>query len=187
MDPNKITADARTDYAHAVSHLQEELKKLRTGRAHAGMLDGVMVEAYGTPTPLIQVGNVSAPEGQLLQITPYDPNNITAISNAIRDNQALGLNPSDDGRVIRIPIPQLTEDRRKDLVKVMHGKVEDCMVSLRQARHEAREKVEKAKKAKEISEDDAKTLEKEVDEDLNKAKAQVETSAKAKEQEILTV
>jgi ribosome recycling factor len=187
MDPNQITADAKTRFTNAVTHLQEELKSLRTGRAHASMLDGVMVEAYGTPTPLNQVGNVSAPESQLLQITPFDPNNIEAINVAIRDNQSLGFNPSDDGRVIRIQIPALTEERRRDMVKMLGGKVEDSMVVLRQVRHEARERVDAAKKSKDISEDDAKTLEKEVDEDMNRAKAQIDGIAKTKEQEMLTV
>ena len=89
--------------AQAFSHFQDELKKVRTGRAHAGMLDGVMVEAYGTRMPLNQVANVTAPEAQMLLVTPFDPSNITAISAAIRDNQSLGFNPSDDGRVVRVP------------------------------------------------------------------------------------
>ena len=92
----------------AFSFFQDELKKVRTGRAHAGMLDGVMVEAYGSKMPLNQVANVTAPEAQMLLVTPFDPSNITAISSAIRDNQSLGFNPSDDGRVVRVPVPALT-------------------------------------------------------------------------------
>src|SRR3954468_23177626 len=89
----------------AVAHFQEDAKKVRTGRASASMLDGVAVIAYGTPMPLNQVANVTAPEAQLIQITPFDPNNIQAIASAIRDNPTLGLNPMDDGRVVRVPIP----------------------------------------------------------------------------------
>src|SRR5687768_17549033 len=105
MNPDQIVNQAKAKFQQAVLHLQEELKKVRTGRAHPSMLDGVMVEAYGVQMPLIQVGTVTAPEAQLIQITPFDPNNIQAIASAIRDNPSLGLNPSDDGRVVRIPIP----------------------------------------------------------------------------------
>ena len=101
----------------AAAHFNEELKKVRTGRASASMLDGVMVTAYGTQMPLNQVANVTAPEAQLLQITPFDPNNIQAIASAIRDNPTLGLNPMDDGRVVRVPIPALTEERRRGMLR----------------------------------------------------------------------
>src|SRR5690348_4083938 len=99
MNPSQITDQAKTKLEAAGLHFGEELKKLRTGRAHPGMLDGVMVEAYGTQMPLNQVATVTAPEAQLIQISPFDPNNLEAISAAIRDNQTLGLNPMDDGRV----------------------------------------------------------------------------------------
>lgn len=171
----------------AVAHFNEELKKVRTGRAHASMLDGVMVTAYGTPMPLNQVANVIAPEAQLLQITPFDPNNLSAIASAIRDNPSLGLNPMDDGRVVRVPIPPLTEERRREYVKVLGGKVEDTMVAMRGVRREAMEAIDKTKKGKEISEDDAKRLEKHVDELMNRFKSEVDASAKAKETEIMTI
>lgn len=187
MNPNQIVSDATTKFQDAVAHFQDELKKLRTGRAHPGMLDGVMVTAYGTQMPLIQVGNVTTPEGQLLQITPFDPNNIQAITSAIRDNPSLGLNPSDDGRVVRIPIPPLTEDRRRDLVKTLGGKAEDCMVRLRNVRHDAIKGIDQAKKDKTIGEDEANRLEKHVDEAMAKSKAEAEAAAKSKESEIMTV
>ena len=171
----------------AVAHFQEELKKVRTGRASAGMLDGVMVTAYGQPMPLNQVANVTAPEAQLIQITPFDPNNIQAIASAIRDNPSLGLNPSDDGRVVRVPIPPLTEERRREYTKVLGGKVEDAMVALRNVRRDAIDAVDQAKKDKQIGEDDAKRLEKQVDEAMGKAKAEIEAAAKAKETEIMTL
>ena len=171
----------------AVAHFGEDIKKVRTGRAHASMLDGVMVTAYGTQMPLNQVGNVSAPEAQLLQITPFDPNNLQAIASAIRDNPDLGMNPSDDGRVVRVPIPPLNEERRREYVKVLNGKVEDSMVRLRNVRHDAMGAIDKAKKDKAISEDDAKRLQKQVEEVMSKAKADVEAAAKAKEAEIMTV
>jgi ribosome recycling factor len=171
----------------AVTHFGEELKKVRTGRASASMLDGVMVTAYGTAMPLNQVANVTAPEAQLIQITPFDPNNIQAIASAIRDNPSLGLNPSDDGRVVRVPIPALTEERRREYVKSLGGKVEDCMVSLRNVRHDAMDAIGTAKKDKQIGEDDAKRLEKQVDDAMARAKSDVEAAAKAKEAEIMTL
>jgi ribosome recycling factor len=187
MNPNQVIDDVKQKFSTATSHFEAELKKVRTGRAHAAMLDGIMVEAYGSPTPLNQVATVSAPEAQLLQITPFDPGNLQAIASSIRDNPSLGLNPSDDGRVVRVPVPALTEDRRREYVKVLGGKVEDCMVGLRGVRHTAMDTIAAAKKDKAIGEDDAKRLEKQVDEAMTKAKGEVEAAAKAKEAEIMTI
>lgn len=187
MNPNQVVDQAKQKFQNAVSHFQEELKKVRTGRAHPSMLDGVVVQAYGTPMPLIQVANVTAPEPQQLQITPFDPNNLQAIASAIRDNPSLGMNPMDDGRVVRVPVPPLTEDRRREYVKVVGTKVEDCMVSMRNVRHEAIKDIDQAKKDKAIGEDDAKRLEKQIDEAMNAAKTEVDTAAKTKETEIMTV
>ena len=187
MTPNQILDQAKSKFSQAVSHFQDDLKKLRTGRAHTGMLDGITVEAYGTPMPLIQVGTISVPEPQLLQITPFDPSNLQAISSAIRDNPTLGLNPADDGRVVRIPIPPLTEERRREYVKVLGTKVEDCMISLRNARHEALKEAEEAKKSRQITEDDLTSVKKQLDDLMTKEKMGVDSLAKAKEQEILTV
>jgi len=187
MNPSQIVDDANQKFQAASAFFAEDIKKVRTGRAHASMLDGVMVMAYGSPMPLIQVANVTAPEAQLLQITPFDPSNIQAIASAIRDNPTLGLNPSDDGRVVRVPIPALTEERRREYTKVLSTKVEDAMVRLRSIRHDALDKVANAKKDKTIGEDDAKRLEKQVEDALNKTRANIETAAKAKEAEIMTI
>jgi ribosome recycling factor len=187
MNPNQIPSDATTKFKSAADHFTDQLKGLRTGRASAAMLDGVMVEAYGSPMPLIQVATVTAPEAQLIQITPFDPTNLQAISTAIRNNQSLGLNPSDDGRVVRVPIPPLTEDRRREISKQVGQRQEDCMVSLRNIRHDAMDAIDKAKKDKEVGEDDAKRLEKQVDDAMNAVKAQVEATARAKEQEIMSL
>lgn len=187
MSPQQVVDQAKTKFQNAVEHFQDELKKMRTGRASAGMLDGVMVTAYGVPTPLNQVANITAPEAQLLQITPFDPTNLAAISTAIRDNPNLGMNPMDDGRVVRVPVPPLSEERRREIVKMLGGKVEDCMISLRNIRHDAMSLIDKAKKDKDIGEDDAKRLAKQVDDAMNQFKAEVDSVAKAKEQEILTV
>lgn len=187
MNPSQLVEQSKTKFQAAVSHLNEELKKVRTGRAHPGMLDSVVVQAYGTPMPLIQVATVTAPEAQLLQITPFDASNLQAISTAIRENPSLGLNPMDDGRVVRIQIPPLTEDRRREFVKLLGSKVEECMVSLRNIRHDTLKEVEQAKKDKDIGEDEAGRLEKQVDEAMNAAKAEAEAAQRAKEAEIMTV
>ncbi len=187
MSTDQILAQVKAKLQQALTHFQDELKKLRTGRAHPGMLDGIMVDAYGVQMPLNQVATVTAPEPQLLQISPFDPNNIGAITSAIRDNQALGLNPMDDGRVVRVPIPPLTEERRRDITKLVGTKVEDCMISMRNARHDALKDADIAKKDKAISEDDYTRLQKQIDEEMAKQKSEVEQIAKAKEQEILTV
>lgn len=171
----------------AVSHLEEELKKMRTGRAHPGMLDGITAEAYGQQMPLIQLATIMVPEPQLLQLTPFDPNNLQAIATAIRDNQSLGLNPVDDGRIIRLPIPPLTEERRRQIVKQLTEKMEDTMITIRGARHDAIKGIDQAKKDKEISEDEANRIQKNIDEIMSKAKADIEAMAKNKENEILKV
>lgn len=187
MQPSQIISQSQDKFKKAAAHFEDELKKIRTGRAHPSMLDGVMVEAYGAQMPLIQVGTVTAPEAQLLQISPFDPGNIQAIASAIRDNPSLGLNPSDDGRVVRVPIPALTEERRREIAKTLGNKVEDCMVAMRGVRHEAMDGIDKAKKDKMVSEDEAKRLEKQIDELMNKTKTEVEALAKAKEAEIMKV
>lgn len=187
MNPNQVVDQTKQKFQNALTRFQDELKKVRTGRAHPSMLDGITVEAYGTQMPLIQVGSVTVPEPQQLQITPFDPNNLQAIASAIRDNASLGLNPMDDGRVVRVPIPPLTEERRREYVKVVGGKTEDCMVSMRNVRHDALKEIDQAKKDKSIGEDDAKRLQKQVDEAMAQAKSQAEEAAKAKENEIMKV
>lgn len=178
---NKVKFDA------ALARFGEELKKIRTGRAHPSMLDGVVVQAYGAEMPLNQVGNITAPEAQLLQITPFDPNNIEAISEAIRNNQSLGMNPMDDGRVVRIPIAQLTTERREQIAKQLSEKVEETMISLRNARHEVLDVAKKAFNDKSISEDDYKRVEKQVEGLMADIKREIDKQAESKKQEIMTV
>ena len=187
MDVEQVVSQAQTKFSQAVDRFKDNLKGLRTGRANAAMLDGVMVEAYGTSMPLKQVGNIIAPEAQLLQITPFDPNNLQAISEAIRNNQSLGLNPADDGRVVRVPIPPLTEERRRELAKQIGQRQEEAMISLRNVRHEAMDTIDKAKKDKSIGEDEAKRLSAQVEEAMNQARGEVEAASKAKETDLLTV
>ena len=187
MDAKQIVSTAQNKLGEAVERFKDDLKTLRTGRASASMLDGVTVEAYGTPMPLKQVASVAVPEATLIQITPFDPNNLAAIASAIRDDQSLGLNPSDDGRVVRVPIPPLTEERRRDLAKQIGAKQEDCMIRLRAIRHEAMDAIDRAKKDKDIGEDDAKRLSGQVEDAVGKARGDAEAAAKAKEADILTL
>jgi len=171
----------------AITHFEEELKKVRTGRAHPGQLDGIKVEIYGAQMPLNQVANITAPEAQLLQITPFDPSNIQSIAAAIRADQSLGFNPSDDGRVIRVPVPALTEDRRKALVKQASEKVEETRITLRNIRQDALKEAKRMKEAKELSEDDIKRVEKGIDNDIASYNIKIDEIFRLKEKDILTV
>ena len=171
----------------AIAHFENELKKIRTGRAHAGMLDGVLVEVYGTKMPLNQVANVTAPEAQMILVTPFDPSNVASISAAIRDNQGLGFNPSDDGRVVRVPVPSLTEERRHQLVKQVSEKVEEARIAIRNIRQDALKEAKRLKDAKELSEDDLKRVEKGIDDDMSRYNASIDELFKAKEKDILTI
>lgn len=170
-----------------VAHFEEELKKVRTGRAHPGQLDSVRVEVYGALTPLNQIANITAPEAQMLQITAFDPSTIQAICAAIRNDQSLGLNPSDDGRVIRVPVPPLTEERRKILIKQTSEKVEDARIALRNIRQDTLKEVKRKKDAKELSEDDVKRIEKAVDADMATVNAKIDEIFRSKEKEMLTI
>jgi len=174
-------------FAAALSHFEDELRKVRTGRAHPNMLDSISVEAYGQKMPLNQVANVTAPEAQLLTVTPFDPSTIQAIAAAIRLDQSLGLNPSDDGRIVRVPIPALTEERRKQLVKQTSEKVEDTRIVLRNVRQDAFKEAKRMKDGKELSEDDVKRVEKTIDEVMSRYNAQIDATFKDKEKEILTI
>jgi ribosome recycling factor len=187
MNPNTVIDQAKKSMQAAAEHFEAQLKKLRTGRASASMLDGVTAEAYGQPMPLNQLATVTAPEAQLIQITPFDPNNLQAIAAAIRNDPSLGMNPTDDGRVVRVPVPPLTEERRKQIVRQVSEKVEEAMVRLRGARHEALKAADAAKKDKQIGEDEAKRIEKQVDEVMNAQRSAIDQLAKAKETEIMTV
>lgn len=171
----------------AIAHFEEDLKKVRTGRAHPGQLDGIRVEVYGTLMPLNQAANITVPEAQLLQVTPFDPGNIQAIAAAIRNDQTLGFNPSDDGRVIRVPVPALTEDRRKQLVKQASEKVEDARISLRNIRQDAFKEAKRLKEAKTLSEDDVKRIEKGIDDDISGYNVKIDEIFRAKEKDILTI
>jgi ribosome recycling factor len=187
MNPSQLLDQVKRKLAAGTEHFRNETGKIRTGRAHPAMLDGISVEVYGQAMPLKAVASISAPEAQLLQVTPFDPNNLKAISDAIRDNQSLGLNPADDGRVVRIQIPPLTEETRQQMVKILNQKVEESLISARQARHDAMRELDQAVKDKDIGTDERTRTEKQIDDEVARQKTEIEGIAKTKEQEILTV
>lgn len=178
------TKEDRKKMEGVVERFKDEMKKVRTGRAHPDMLSGIKVEVYGQFMPLNQVANVTVADATLLVVTPFDPANIQAIASAIRADQALGLNPADDGRVIRVPIPPLTEERRKEIVKTASGKVEDAKKAIRNAREDARKAV---KIAEEMSEDVKKRAEKEIDELTKEFNDKIDAEFKAKSDEIMKI
>ncbi|MBQ9017325.1 ribosome recycling factor [Candidatus Saccharibacteria bacterium] len=160
-----------------------EMKKVRTGRAHPDMLAGVKVEAYGQWMPLSQVANVTIGDATMLVITPFDPSNIGNIESAIRADSTLGLNPSDDGRIVRVPIPPLTEERRKEIVKTASTKVEEAKVAIRNVREDARKDI----KTLELPEDAKKRAEKEIDDLTKEYTDKIDAAFKAKEAEIMKI
>jgi ribosome recycling factor len=170
----------------AVESLKYQLTKVRTGRASATVLDGIMVDYYGSPTPVKQVGQVSTPEARLLQVQPFDKSMIAAIEKAII-NSNIGLTPSNDGNLIRIPFPALTEERRKDQVKEIKKLGEDAKIAIRNARRDQNEMVKKAEKDKKLSEDDSKKLQDEVQKITDDYIKQVDKVIEDKEKEILSV
>ena len=177
----------QTEMEQIVDFFSQKLNSIRAGRAHPSMLENVKVEAYGNLVPLNQVANVLIADAQSLAITPYDPSTIKAIASAIRNDQSLGFNPSDDGRVVRVPIPPLTEERRREIVKQTHEKVEEAKISIRNARQDSLKEIKKLKDAKSISEDDEKRYEKEVDKLMGDMNGKIDEVFKAKEKDILTI
>ena len=176
------TNEDRKKMEGVIERFKEEMKKVRTGRAHPDMISGVKVEVYGQYIPLNQVANITAADATLLVITPFDPANIQAIATAIRADQSLGLNPADDGRVIRVPIPALTEERRKEIVKNASAKVEEAKVAIRNVREDARKAI---KIAGEMSEDVKKRAEKEIDELTKEFNDKVDAEFKTKSDDIM--
>ena len=166
-----------------IERFKEEMKKVRTGRAHPDMLANVKAEVYGQFTPLNQISNITISGASMLLITPYDISNIDKISSAIRADQTLGLNPSDDGRVIRVPIPPLTEERRKEIVKTASAKVEEAKISLRQARDDARKEI----KSLELAEDANKRAEKSVDDLIKEFNTEIDKLFSEKEADIMKI
>ena len=170
----------------AVEHVRVEFIKIRTGKASTALLDGIKVDYYGTPTPLNQVGNISTPDSHTITIQPWDKTVIQAIEKAVL-NSNLGLNPINDGNVIRVPIPPLTEERRKELVKVIKHKAEEGKVAIRNIRRDQIEHLRKTEKEEHISEDDRKHGETEIQKLTDKHIKEVDELLVKKEKEIMEV
>jgi ribosome recycling factor len=182
----EVLGELRAGIEKAKDALKRELGKLRTGRAHPGMLDSLRVEYYGQSTPLSQMASLSAPEPRLLIVKPWEKSQVQAAEKAIRESD-LGLNPQVDGDVIRIPIPALSEERRRDLVKVAKKHGEDCKVSIRKVRHEALDILSEMKSSGDASEDEIDRAKKKAEEIVADAGAAVDQIIAGKEKEILVV
>jgi len=183
---NDVIKDVQHRMDGALQALHREFKTLRTGRANAAILDGITIDYYGTPTPIAQVANLKVPEASLIVAEPWDKSMAAAIEKAIR-NSDLGLNPASDGKVVRIPIPALTEERRKDLVKRAHHMSEEARTAIRQVRRDGNEKLKKMLKDHKISEDDEKRGLEEIQKLTDKHIDEVANVLKHKEQDIMAV
>jgi ribosome recycling factor len=182
----EVHKDAKDRMDKSIASLQHQFGTVRTGRASASILEGIQVDYYGVPTPLQQMANVGAPEPQLLVIQPYDKSVIGAVEKAILASD-LGLNPSNDGNVVRVPFPPLTEERRQELVKVCRGYAEDARVAVRNIRRDANHKLEASEKSHDISQDDLHRAEENIQEVTDKHIADIDEMLKRKEEEIMEV
>ena len=179
-------AQARTRMEKAVEDFRKELAAVRTGRANVSLLDHLRVDYHGSPMPINQLGTMSVPDPTLILISPWDPGAVPLIDKAIRSSD-LGLNPASDGKVIRVPIPTLTEERRKDLVKHIHKVLENHRTAVRSVRRDIKEAVEKLEKDKKISEDDKKRTLDELEKVTHSETKKLEDLSAAKEKEILEI
>jgi ribosome recycling factor len=186
MPLKQMVVDAKGRMRHTVDTMLRELATMRTGRASLSMLDMVRVDYYGTPTPLNQVGNLAVPDPTLITLQPWDPALLPAIEKAIRSS-GLDLNPQNDGKIIRIPVPALTEERRKNLVKLAHKHAEECRVAIRNVRRDANEHLKRLLKEHETSEDDEKHALAEVQRLTDQHIEEINAALKNKEAEIMEV
>jgi len=179
-------ADAEQRMGKAIEALRRELATIRTGRAQPALVEHLRVDYYGTPTPLNQLASIAAPEARLLTIQPWDKGSMGAIERAIQTSD-LGLNPTNDGNVIRLVIPQLTEERRKELVKVVHRKVEEGRVAVRNVRRDRLEELRRLQRDKEVSEDEERRAQDQLQKLTNRFVAEADQVGREKEQELLEV
>ena len=180
---DEILSDLGSSIGKSQEAFKRELSKLRTGRAHAGMLESIRVDYYGVATPLNQLATINVPEPRLLSVRPWDKGAVKAVDKALRESD-LGINPLLDGDVIRIPIPQLTEERRKDLVKLVKRFGEDCKVAVRKHRHDAIDLLDSLKDEGEASEDEVARARKRVEEIVSDAVRKIDEIQQAKEKDI---
>ncbi|MEK3800299.1 ribosome recycling factor [Peribacillus sp. FSL H8-0477] len=184
--PKQIIANTKTKMEKAIGAYTRELATIRTGRANASLLDRISVDYYGAPTPINQVAGVSVPEARLLVIQPYDKTILGDIEKAILKSD-LGLNPSNDGSIIRIGIPALTEERRKDLVKVARKESEEAKIAIRNVRRDANDDLKKLEKSSQITEDELRTYSEEVQKMTDSHISKIDDITKDKEKEIMDV
>lgn len=183
---DQTISNAVQDFNQALEHLKQAFSRLQAGRASASLLDGVQVESYGSMQPLKAVGNISVPDAKTIQIQPWDKSMLGPIEKAIASGH-LNLNPVNDGNMIRIVIPQLTEDRRRDLTKQVHKLAEDAKISVRNSRQKAHTHMKEMQKNSEITEDDLRSGEKRLQEKVDNINKQIDELAKAKESDIMTI
>ena len=186
MPIKSLIADAKQRMDATTETVRRELSAMRTGRASLSMLDNIRVDYYGTPTPLNQVGNLGIPDPTLITIQPWDPSTLPAIEKAIRASD-LDLNPQNDGKIVRIPIPSLTEERRKELCKQARARGEEAKISVRNGRRDANEMLKEGEKDKEISQDDLKRSLEKVQEETDKGIKKIDEMIAKKEKEILEI
>ncbi|MDO5511451.1 ribosome recycling factor [Corynebacterium sp.] len=183
---DEILFESEDRMTHTVEHTREDLTTIRTGRANPAMFNGVIAEYYGVPTPITQMATISVPEPRMLLIKPYEMNVMGEIENAIR-NSDLGVNPTNDGQVLRVTIPQLTEERRRDMVKVAKGKGEDGKIAIRNIRRKGMEQLKKLQKDGDAGEDEVQAAEKELDKVTANYVAQIDEVVSRKEEELMEV
>ena len=179
-------ASAKTRMEKAVEDFRKDLATLRTGRANASLLDSIRVDYHGTPMPVNQLGTVTTPDATMIVISPWDPSAVPLIDKAIRTSD-LGLNPTNDGKVVRVPIPSLTEDRRKDIVKQLHKVLANHRTAVRNVRRDLKEAIEKLEKDKKISEDEKKRALDELEKLSHAETKKIEDLSAAKEKEIMSI
>jgi ribosome recycling factor len=179
-------AAAKTRMEKAVDDFRKDLATLRTGRANTSLLDSIRVDYHGTPMPVNQLGTVTTPEPTMIVVSPWDPSAVPLIDKAIRTSD-LGLNPTNDGKVVRVPIPSLTEDRRKDIVKQLHKVLENHRTAVRNIRRDLKEAIEKLEKDKKISEDDKKRALDELEKLSHAETKKIEDLSATKEKEIMSI
>lgn len=175
-------SSAVSEFEKSLSHLAQEFAGLQTGRASAGLVESIQVEVYGSNQPLKNIAQIATPDARTIQITPFDKNVIGTLEKAIQESD-IGLNPNNNGNSILLNIPPMTEERRKDVVKVVHKKSEEAKISIRNARHHALDQIKK----EELSEDETKRAEKELQQKVDQYNGKIEESAKKKEHEVMTV
>jgi ribosome recycling factor len=179
-------AAAKTRMEKAVDDFRKDLATLRTGRANASLLDSIRVDYHGTPMPVNQLGTLTVPDATMIVVSPWDPSAVPLIDKAIRTAD-LGLNPTNDGKVVRVPIPALTEDRRKDIVKQLHKVLENHRTAVRNIRRDLKEAIEKLEKDKKISEDEKKRALDELEKLSHAETKKIEDLSAAKEKEIMSI